>query len=137
MAATELLTIQGSDNYPTLPDNPGRDLNRKLYDEWDAKVGGAKKEYDSPRLRYSITDLISTRHCSNYSWMSMLAVHPAYWKKGHGTELVEWGKSLSDLDKVRQGLIAADMSEKLCKKLGYHLVCRIAAEGDEVDSKGV
>lgn len=69
--------------------------------------------------------------------MSMLVVHPAYWRKGHGTKLVEWSMRLSDLDSVPQCVSAAGMGEKLYKKLGYHEVCRVEEEGDGDDPRGV
>ena len=50
--------------------------------------------------------------------MSMLVVHPAYWRNGHGTKLVEWSMRLSDLDSVPQCVSATGMGEKLYKKPG-------------------
>jgi len=41
-----------------------------------------------------------------------LAVHPAYWRKGHGTELLEWSKSLSDMDNVPQCVLNAEALDR-------------------------
>ena len=49
----------------------------------------------------------------------MLVVHPAYWRRGHGTVLLEWGLELVHLDYTKQGVIAADMGEKLYLSKGY------------------
>jgi len=51
--------------------------------------------------------------------MDMVVVHPAYWSRGHGSRLVEWGIALADLDQAKQGVIAADMGEKLYLKLNF------------------
>ena len=69
--------------------------------------------------------------------MSMLAIHPAYWRHGNGTRLVQWSKSLSDMDNICQSVSAAAMGEKLYMKLGYRTICRMAEEGDEEDPIGV
>lgn len=37
---------------------------------------------------------------------------------------------------VRQGVSAAVMGSKLYTKLGYRMICCIAEDGDEEDSKG-
>lgn len=64
----------------------------------------------------------------------MLVVHPAYWKRGHGTKLVNWGKELTSLDRVKQGVIAADMGEKLYLSKGYQKLDVITAT-DEDDNE--
>lgn len=76
-------------------------------------------------------------YCSGFSSMNMLAVHPAYWKRGHGTELVNWGIDLCKLDDATQGVSAADMGASLYKNLGYTFVCKVEADGDEDDPEGV
>ena len=67
----------------------------------------------------------------------MVAVHPAYWKRGHGSSLVKWSRSLSDLDAVPQCVSAADMGARLYKHLGYSFVTRIEEPGDNDDREGV
>ena len=46
-------------------------------------------------------------------------VHPAYWKRGHGTQLVKLGIELSKIDNVAQGVSAAGKGKVLYTKLGY------------------
>lgn len=58
----------------------------------------------------------------------MVVVHPAYWRRGHGTTLVEWGKSLADLDRMEQDVVAADMGEKLYTSLGYQKLDEVKVE---------
>lgn len=69
--------------------------------------------------------------------MDMLVVHPAYWSRGHGSELVRWGMKLSDIDRVKQGVSAADMGAKLYQKLGYEEVGKCSLDGDDDDPEGV
>jgi N-acetylglutamate synthase-like GNAT family acetyltransferase len=58
----------------------------------------------------------------------MVVVHPAYWRRGHGTTLVNWGKSLADLDRIGKGVVAADMGEKLYASLGYQKLDEVSME---------
>ncbi len=67
----------------------------------------------------------------------MLVVHPAYWKRGHGTRLATWPRDLSVLDKVPQCVSSATMSQPLFLSLGYRQLDTITAEGDEDDPNGV
>lgn len=106
--------------YPELPPYLGRDLNRKHYDAWGDIVGASKKNY-----------------CYGFSFMNMVAVHPAYWRRGHGTKLVSWSISLCKLDNVTQGVSAAEMGANLYKGLGYTFICKVEADGDEDDPEGV
>ena len=69
--------------------------------------------------------------------MAALVVHPAYWRRGHGTDLVHWGQKLSAFDDVPQGVSAAGMGEKLYSHLGYEFVERISKPGDEDDQQGM
>ena len=69
--------------------------------------------------------------------MATLVVHPAYWKRGHGTKLVAWSIELSKLDQVPQGVSAAAMGAKLYSSLGYTSVARLEEGGDEDDEEGV
>ena len=69
--------------------------------------------------------------------MSMLVVHPAYWRHGHGTKLCQWAVDLSRADNVKQCVSAAGMGYKMYAKLGYKDVCKIVAKGDEDDPEGI
>jgi GNAT superfamily N-acetyltransferase len=108
-------------SYPDLPGNPGRDLNRRHYDSWGALVGATRK----------------AKKLDGDSIVSMIAVHPAYWKRGYGTRMAAWARDLSRLDQVPQCVSSAPMSQGLFLSLGFQRVCTITAEGDEDDSEGV
>ncbi|KAH6981744.1 hypothetical protein BKA56DRAFT_584417 [Ilyonectria sp. MPI-CAGE-AT-0026] len=101
-------------------ENDGRDLNRRHYDSWGSLSGSKKRE-----------------HCHGASVISMVVVHPAYWNRGYGTALMQWAKDLSDLDRVKQCVSAAPMSEPLFLALGFQHICPIVAKGDEDDAEGV
>ena len=51
-----------------------------------------------------------------------LAVHPAYWRRGHGERLVRWCVELSNMDKVPLVISASPMGAKLVKRLGFREV---------------
>ncbi|KAH6989584.1 hypothetical protein BKA56DRAFT_728041 [Ilyonectria sp. MPI-CAGE-AT-0026] len=107
--------------YPDLPDCAGRDLNRRHYDSWGSLVGSVRKEH----------------HCHGDSIVSMIVVHPAYWKHGYGTAMMKWSRDLSKIDSVAQCVSAAPMSEPLFITLGFETVCRITEDGDDDDPEGV
>lgn len=67
----------------------------------------------------------------------MIVVHPAYWRRGHGTALMHWAKDLSVLDRIKQCVSAVPKSEPYFLNLGFQLICPIVAEGDEDDGEGV
>ncbi|KAK7403400.1 hypothetical protein QQX98_010813 [Neonectria punicea] len=106
--------------YPDLPDYTGRDLNRWHYDSWGSLVGSMRKQ-----------------HCDGDSVVSIIVVHPAYWKHGYGTTMMKWSRNLSKIDSVAQCVSAAPMSEPLFITLGFKPVCRITADGDGDDPEGV
>jgi hypothetical protein len=63
--------------------------------------------------------------------MDMVVVHPAYWKRGHGTSLVKWGMTLADLDQVDQGVVAAKMGELLYLRLNYSKLAEVHVRDDK------
>ncbi|KAH7318671.1 hypothetical protein B0I35DRAFT_432674 [Stachybotrys elegans] len=73
-------------------------------------------------------DAAETRYFEGNQLVDMVVVHPAYWRRGHGTTLVRWGKSLADLDGMDQGVVAADMGEKLYMPLGYQKLDEVRVE---------
>ena len=69
--------------------------------------------------------------------MDMLVVHPAYWCRGHGTNLLEWGMKLANLDSVKQGVIATNMGEELCLSKGYKKLDDVVAVDENDCSKKI
>ena len=69
--------------------------------------------------------------------MEMVVVHPAYWRRGHGTTLVGWGMKLANIDQVRQGVIAAKMGEDLYTRMGYTNLEDLHLDGDEQTPEGL
>ncbi|KAK4170969.1 hypothetical protein QBC36DRAFT_340882 [Triangularia setosa] len=104
----------------TAHENPGRDLNRRHYDEWGTLSAAARKKNKAHKD----------------SIISMIVVHPAYWKRGHGTRLATWARDLAINDRVPQCVSAAPMSQCLFISLGYRRLDEIVARGDEDDPRG-
>ena len=38
--------------------------------------------------------------------LESIAIHPAYWRRGQGGRLVQWGLKLADIVKVQAGVLA-------------------------------
>ena len=66
-----------------------------------------------------------------------LVVHPFYWRRKHGGNLVRWGMELSRIDKVNEGVVATKMGECLLNTLGWKKTTDICIKGDEVVPQGV
>ncbi|KAI8648863.1 hypothetical protein NCS56_01502300 [Fusarium sp. Ph1] len=100
--------------YPELLENPMRDMDKDRCDALDKLCGGAEEQY-----------------FQGLATMEMIVVHPAYWRRGHGGRLVRWGIDLANLDKVCQGVIAAEMGKSLYLSLGYEELEDLHLGGDE------
>jgi len=38
--------------------------------------------------------------------LDLVAIHPAYWRRGHGKALLNWGLALAGRDGVKTGVVA-------------------------------
>ncbi|RSL74281.1 hypothetical protein CEP53_000410 [Fusarium sp. AF-6] len=106
--------------YPELPENPKRDMNKNHCDALDECCEAAEERY-----------------FQGLATMEMVVVHPAYWRRGHGSRLAQWGIDLAKIDGVCQGVIAAKMGKALYLSLGYKNLTDLHLEGDEVVPQGV
>ncbi|KAK4645775.1 hypothetical protein QC761_204540 [Podospora bellae-mahoneyi] len=107
--------------YLATPHSLNRDLNQRHYDEWGLLSATAKRK----------------NRVHRHSTISMIVVHPAYWRRGHGTQLATWARDLSRMDRIPQCVSAAPMSQCLFMSLGFREIDAIVAEGDKDDPRGV
>jgi N-acetylglutamate synthase-like GNAT family acetyltransferase len=68
--------------------------------------------------------------------MERIAVHPAYWRRGHGSTIAGWGMKLADVDRVDQGVLATSMGASLFSHLGFDRIDEIDIPGDHGDRDG-
>ncbi|KAK0659159.1 hypothetical protein QBC41DRAFT_384663 [Cercophora samala] len=114
-----LTILHSGHRYKSSP-GPGRDLNRRHYDDWSSISAAARKK----------------NKLEKHSSVSMIVVHPAYWRRGHGTRLATWARDLARMNRIPQCVSAAPMSQGLFMSLGFEKVDEIVAEGDEDDPRG-
>ncbi|KAK4658187.1 hypothetical protein QC762_204540 [Podospora pseudocomata] len=107
--------------YLATPHSLNRDLNQRHYDEWGLLSATAKRK----------------NRVHRHSTISMIVVHPAYWRRGYGTQLATWARDLSRMDRIPQCVSAAPMSQCLFMSLGFREIDAIVAEGDKDDPRGV
>lgn len=69
--------------------------------------------------------------------LETLAVHPAYWGRGHGKRLVEWSRALAHMDGISMGVLASDISLKFYQKQQYQLLDTLRLKGDEASPAGM
>ena len=79
----------------------------------------AEKRYIAHLVKHITPLTLTDRYFHGCMTMEMVVVHPAYWSRGHGVNLVKWGMNLSATDQVCQGVIAATTATALYRKLGY------------------
>ncbi|KAF2190761.1 hypothetical protein K469DRAFT_392320 [Zopfia rhizophila CBS 207.26] len=60
-----------------------------------------------------------TKYLAGQMRLSTLAVHPAYWRKGHATKLVSFVTRLADMDDLPVGVSAAPMGATVAAKAGF------------------
>ncbi|VUC30722.1 unnamed protein product [Clonostachys rosea] len=106
--------------YPDLPINPNRDKHSGHC----ALFGDRAEEAEN-------------KYFQNWLTMEMLVVHPAYWNRGHGTRLTQWGLDLAKVDNTRSGVIATQMGQTLYRGIGWKNLADVHIAGDEVVPGGV
>ncbi|KAH7342639.1 hypothetical protein BKA65DRAFT_295055 [Rhexocercosporidium sp. MPI-PUGE-AT-0058] len=106
--------------YPTIPKNAHRD-------EDPVRCAAAEKVWMAADEKY----------LWEYASMNIVVVHPAYWRRGHGSALVKWGMAMTDMDKTTQGVISADIGTKLYDTLGFEKLCEAHVDGDERTPEGL
>ncbi|RSL50149.1 hypothetical protein CEP54_012078 [Fusarium duplospermum] len=109
--------------YPEFSENPKRDMDNNHCDALDECCEAAEEDH--------------ARYFQGLASMEMIVVHPAYWRRGHGSRLARWGIDLAKIDGVSQGVIAAKMGKALYLSLSYKNLTDLHLEGDEVVPQGV
>lgn len=61
--------------------------------------------------------------------LSTMVVHPAYWRRGHGSTLANWCVQLADMDDVVVAVSAASMGQLLFEHVGFKLVEKVEVPG--------
>jgi len=84
----------------------------------------------------AVAEQAEKKYFQGLSTMERTAVHPAYWNRGHGTTLTQWGTKLADIDRVNQGVLASSMGAALFKHVGFQYITDVHIEGDKEDPDG-
>ncbi|KAF2447072.1 hypothetical protein P171DRAFT_384125 [Karstenula rhodostoma CBS 690.94] len=86
----------------TLPANPKRDLCEERVHAYNEATTPAKARYLHGQMK-----------------LSTLAVHPAYWRRGHATRLVGYITRLADLEGVSLGISAVPQGAIIAARAGF------------------
>jgi GNAT superfamily N-acetyltransferase len=62
--------------------------------------------------------------------LERICVHPAYWRKGHGKAMINWGIQLSEMDGVKLGVMTSRGGEDLYRSVGFKLLGEVSVERD-------
>lgn len=81
--------------------------------------------------------LTCARYFKKDLYLSLLVVHPAYGRRGHGANLIKWGIELAIKDRLKFGLVASEVANPLYKSLGFEFLEKFDLQGDETSKNGV
>jgi len=100
---------------PSLPENQGRDQDKERKMVTTAAIHAGDKKYFSQQMM-----------------VVRAAIHPAYWRRGHGKALLQWGTPIADLDGVKVGVMSSALGVGLYKSTGFISIDdpNIEEEGD-------
>lgn len=62
--------------------------------------------------------------------LEMLVVHPAYWRRGHASNLLRRGNLLADMDRTSIGVVASSTAESTYRKIGFQKVDCIKVQNE-------
>lgn len=95
-------------------------INAELLDLY-AAPSGLSRDMDpgSMKIYSAATAPAKAKYLAGNMRLSTLAVHPAYWRRGHATRLVSWCTSLADMDDVPIGVSAAPMGAVVAAQAGF------------------
>ncbi|KAF1963006.1 hypothetical protein CC80DRAFT_487429 [Byssothecium circinans] len=74
---------------------------------------------EASRMYNEATAPAKARYLAGLMRLSTLAVHPAYWRRGHATKLVSWCTQLADLEGVPVGISAVPTGAIIAAKAGF------------------
>lgn len=100
--------------------------------------GNGKDRDDYHRMKWSSKEAAAKKkHFPTDLYLTLLVVHPAYERRGHGADLVRWGIQLAQLDHLNIGLIASEVASPMYKRLGFEFIQKFDLEGNETSPRGI
>jgi GNAT superfamily N-acetyltransferase len=71
--------------------------------------------------------------------LERVIVHPAYWRRGHGKALLEWGLALARIDGVKAGVCTgfAGDAKHLYLSLGFVKIGEVSVKDEQDPSKQI
>lgn len=80
------------------------------------------------------TQTIDARYGCSVISLAQLVTHPAYFRRGAGSLLLEWGISLAEKEKIPITLFAGPMAIKLYRRFGFRTVVNVKVQCSGEDS---
>lgn len=60
--------------------------------------------------------------------IELVAIHPAYWRRGHGKALLNWGIALAESEGVKTGVAANTLGVGLYLSMGFVEIGRFVVQ---------
>lgn len=104
------------------PSNCRRDKEAEAGNLLDRYLKGPEDRYKS--RQNSCNNTLMSLRCER-RWfsgrleISTMVVHPAYWQRGHASELTRWCTALAEVDHTGIGVSATPMGRKLFSHMGF------------------
>ncbi|KAK3115467.1 hypothetical protein LTR53_005169 [Teratosphaeriaceae sp. CCFEE 6253] len=83
------------------------------------------------KLMQNATHQVAEKLFAGRMVVDTMVVHPAYWRRGHATNLTQWQMELADGDSVGLGVEAAKMGVLLFEHLGFKEAQTVQVPGYE------
>ncbi|KAF2689293.1 hypothetical protein K458DRAFT_413590 [Lentithecium fluviatile CBS 122367] len=74
---------------------------------------------EANRIYSEATGPAKAKYLAGHMRLSTLAIHPAYWRRGHATRFISWCTRLADLEGCLLGISAVPMGATLAARAGF------------------
>jgi len=74
---------------------------------------------------------ILNRHFQGRMVIELVAIHPAYWRRGHARSLLSWGIAVAESEEVKTGVVANNRGLGLYISMGFKEVLRFSIQDED------
>ncbi|PMD52391.1 uncharacterized protein K444DRAFT_573157 [Hyaloscypha bicolor E] len=100
--------------------------NRPVF---DGGLGRDKYMPGSPV--YEAVSAQEEKHFQGRMVIELVAIHPAYWRRGHARSLLSWGIAVAESEEVKTGVVANTRGLGLYLSMGFKEVLRFSIQDED------
>ena len=80
---------------------------------------------------------LTNSYFSRADELTKLVVPPAYWRRGHGTASIPWGKRPADMDYIPQVMLPSKIGGEIAFVEGFEHIAEVHVDGDRVNPEEI